>query len=220
MSPQTAIPDIASRPTHSRKGQPLLYLTYDDGPAPDYSLPILNLLKQYKARATFFVIGNNVRQHPDVLRAEAAAGHYIANHTYTHVALNTVSKEVFVEEMNKTKAVMLETAGDLLTLDGDIRYMRPPYGEIDERTSVFAAELGYTMVMWDVDPRDWSEPGTDAIAHHILANAQPGHILLMHDGGGDRSQTVAATEIILHTLSAQGYRFVTINYGQPTPHAS
>lgn len=214
--PISSIPNIAARPTHSPQGQPLLYLTYDDGPEPDYTQPILALLKQYQAKATFFVLGRQVSAHPEALRAEAAAGHYIGNHTYTHVALNTVSREVFVEEMAKTKKVLLETAGDLFTFDHDVRYMRPPYGAIDEHTSVYAAELGYAMVLWDVDPRDWSEPGTDVIAHHILQNAQPGRILLMHDGNGNRSQTVAATEIILKTLTGQGYQFVTIAHRPAT----
>jgi peptidoglycan/xylan/chitin deacetylase (PgdA/CDA1 family) len=217
MSASPSIPDIAARPTHTAQGTPLLYLTYDDGPTPEHTPAILDLLKQYQAKATFFVIGGSVAQHPDLLRAEAAAGHYVGNHTYTHVALNTVSKDVFVDELNKTKQAMLQAAGDLLTLDGDVRFMRPPYGEIDDNTPVYAAELGYAMVMWDVDPKDWSEPGTDAITNIILGEARPGHILLMHDGGGDRSQTVAATEIILKTLTGQGYQFVPVSYGQPAP---
>jgi peptidoglycan/xylan/chitin deacetylase (PgdA/CDA1 family) len=214
--PAHVIPDIAARPTHTPQGQPLLYLTYDDGPEPAYTHPILDLLRRYQAKATFFVLGGQVSRYPDALRAEAAAGHSVGNHTYTHVALNTVSQAVFVEEMNKTKKVMLETAGNLFTLDHDVRYMRPPYGAIDEHTSVYAAELGYAMVLWDVDPRDWSEPGTDAIANHVLQNIQPGHIVLLHDGGGDRRQTVAATKIILNALTAQGYQFVPITHGQPT----
>jgi peptidoglycan/xylan/chitin deacetylase (PgdA/CDA1 family) len=215
MSIQTGVPDIAARPTHTAEGKPVVYLTFDDGPAPDYTLPILSLLDQHKARATFFVVGGNIEKHPETLRSTAAAGHCIANHTYTHVALNTVNHEVFTQELTRTKDIMLATAGDLLTPDRAIRYMRPPYGDIDDNTSVYAAELGYAMVLWDIDPKDWSEPGTSIIADHILQNVKPGDIVLMHDGGGDRSQSVAALGIVLQALSPQGYHYAAINYGQP-----
>jgi peptidoglycan/xylan/chitin deacetylase (PgdA/CDA1 family) len=212
--PPLSVPDIASRPTHTAEGRPILYLTFDDGPAPDHTHPILDLLEQHRARATFFVIGGSIEQHPDTLRATAAAGHLIGNHTYSHVALNTLSREAFVDELTRTRQIMLSTAGDLMKPEREVRYMRPPYGEIDENTSVYAADLGYAMVMWDVDPKDWSEPGTTTIVDRILHDLQPGHIILLHDGGGDRSQTVAALATILQTLSPQGYHYAGIDYGQ------
>jgi len=203
----TTIPDPNNLPKHTEDGKPIIYLTFDDGPHPPYTEGVLALMTQYGGQCTFFVVGQNVRVHPQVVRMMAAAGHYVANHTYTHPSLPDLNHEQFVEEMETTRRVILETASDLFHLDGDIRLMRPPYGHMDDHTRDYAADLGYAVVLWDVDPWDWNEPGSEAIIQHVLPRVFPGAIVLLHDGGGDRSQTVEALATILPELSAQGYTF-------------
>jgi peptidoglycan-N-acetylglucosamine deacetylase len=171
---------------------------------------MLALLKQYNAHATFFNVGKSVSAWPEVVRTVASAGHYVANHTWDHSALAGLTKEEFVAEAERTRQAILQAAGDLFFLDKDVRYLRPPYGSTDANTRQYAAELGYATVLWDIDPQDWRRPGTEEIADHVLSHVFPGAIVLMHDGGGDRSQSVAALEIILRELSAKGYQFYSI----------
>lgn len=205
-------PNIAERPTHTASGQPVIYFTFDDGPAAD-TLAVLDVLAQHNAKATFFVVGARVQEKPDMLRAEAQAGHYIGNHTFSHPHLARMAEEQVQAELSDTATVVQSTAGDLFTQDGRMRLMRPPYGSTDENTAIWARKLGYDMVLWDIDPNDWDMPGVDAIVTKVLTEARPGAIVLMHDGGGDRSQTVAALQKILPTLATQGYSFPSLYLG-------
>jgi len=214
--PQTATkpgkPLIDHLPTHAPDNSPVVYLTFDDGPT-TFTPQVVELLAKYHARGTFFVIGNLAKTHPDQVRATANAGHYIGNHTYTHISLQNVTHEQFINESELTRKTLLGEAKDLFTLDGDVRFLRPPYGATDAHTRGYAAELGYQIAMWDIDPMDWRRPGADAISSHIIRNAFPGAIILMHDGGGDRSQSVQALEVVLRELSARGFKFYNI-FGQ------
>lgn len=208
-------PLLESLPYTTPEGNPIVYLTFDDGPnaaGPNggFTEEMLALLKQYNAHATFFNVGKSVSAWPELVRDVATAGHYVADHTWDHSDLAGMTKEEFIAEAERTKQAILQAAGDLFTLDKDVRYLRPPYGSTDAATRQYAAELGYTIVMWDVDPQDWRRPGAEAISDHILSHIFPGAIVLMHDGGGDRSQSVAALEIILRELSAKGYQFHNI----------
>ena len=205
-------PDITKRPTHTEDGGPILYFTFDDGPAED-TAGVLNVLEQHGAKATFFVVGQMVQKHPGLLRAEAEAGHYIGNHTFTHPHLEGMPHADFLRELNETAAVVQTAAGELLTIDGRMHLMRPPYGSIDENTAPWSRELGYDMVLWDIDPNDWDQPGADKIASQVLAEAWPGAIVLLHDGGGDRSQTVTALQLILPNLASNGYLFHSLYLG-------
>lgn len=206
-------PLLANLPTTTPEGAPVVYLTFDDGPNGAFTQQVLDLLAQYDARATFFVIGRQAAGGADVLRRTASEGSYIGNHTWDHVWLDKISKEEFIDQIQRTRNELLAVAGDLFTLDGDVLYVRPPYGAINTDDRQWMAELGYTPVLWDVDPQDWRRPGVETIANHVVSHAFPGAIILMHDGGGERAQSVAALEIILRELSAQGYRFYNI-FGQ------
>ena len=205
-------PDLNQLPSYTPEGSPILYLTFDDGPSP-YTSQVLDLLAEFNAKATFFVIGEQAQARPDLIRAAAAAGHYIANHTLDHADLSTLGYEGFFREVEQTRQILLAAAGDLFTIDRDVHYLRPPYGATDAFTRQYAADLGYAVVLWTVDPQDWRRLGAAQIAAHIIAHAGPGSIVLMHDGGGDRSQTVAALRTVLETFSAQGYSFRTIAVG-------
>jgi peptidoglycan/xylan/chitin deacetylase (PgdA/CDA1 family) len=170
----------------------------------------LELLDQYQAQVTFFNIGKNVVTWPEVVRDVAIAGHYIADHTWDHANLEGMPAEQFIQEADKTRQAILEAAGDLFTLDRNVRYLRPPYGATDNDTYVYAAQQGFAVVLWTIDPQDWRNPGAEVIANHIIENVYPGAIILSHDGGGDRSQTIEAYRMALPALQEKGYVFYTI----------
>lgn len=197
--------DAAARPpAHAKDGQGVVYLTFDDGPHPRFTTPILGILARYDAQATFFALGEQIAQYPDLTRTLANSEHSLQNHTYSHPALNEISREAYVDEVTRTDAAIRAAAGDAAV---PTRCLRPPYGAFDSTTASVAAELGKTMVLWNVDSQDWREPGADQIAQHVLSSAFPGAIILLHDGGGDRSQTVSALRKILDDLAARGFTF-------------
>lgn len=175
----------------------MLYLTFDDGPS-SYTQPILDVLAQHNAKATFFVLGRQANGKQELLRAIYDAGHGIANHTYNHPYLTSLSLPRFRDEVTATSVAV----GGL-----DHGCLRPPYGASSKTVRAEAGELGYTLVTWSIDPRDWSRPGAAAIAQRVIGRAFPGGVVVMHDGGGNRTQTVAALETILTELGAQGYQF-------------
>ncbi|MEP7199334.1 MAG: polysaccharide deacetylase family protein, partial [Chloroflexota bacterium] len=179
-------------------GGKVIYLTFDDGPSKPYTAQVLDLLARYHARATFFVVGRNVKAYPELVRAIHSAGHVLGNHTYDHVWLNRISHAKFVSQVERTQAVLGHLASSC---------MRPPNGGTNRNTRPYAAALGLQVVMWNIDPRDWSRPGAARIAARILAQVKPRMTVLMHDGGGNRSQTVAALEVVLRELTQRGYRF-------------
>jgi len=200
-----ATPSIAGRRTHTSAGQPVLYFTFDDGPAAD-TPGVLAALARHGAQATFFIVGSRVQELPETVRSILQAGHVVGNHSFTHPRLGGMVEPEFMTEMKDTAAAVAQAAGPLLP-GGRMQLMRPPYGSHDDNTEPWVNSLGYAMVMWDVDPEDWSEPGTDTIVSQVLAEVRPGAIVLLHDGGGDRSQTVSAVEQLLPALAAQGYVF-------------
>jgi peptidoglycan-N-acetylglucosamine deacetylase len=197
-------------------GKKTLYLTFDDGPS-SYTDQVLDLLKQYSAKATFFLLGQQVKALPaghesdpqagDLrVRRQLAEGHAIANHTWDHTSLQGMSSSKFVEEVQWTEGV-LQPYGALAK--NKTHCLRPPYGATDTTTASKARALGYTLVLWSVDPRDWARPGVDAITTNILGNVRDGAIVLMHDGGGDRTQTVSALRGVLASLK-DTYQFLAL----------
>jgi peptidoglycan/xylan/chitin deacetylase (PgdA/CDA1 family) len=176
----------------------VIYLTFDDGPHPPYTGQILETLARYNARATFFVLGRSAQAQPELIQAIHAGGHGIGNHSWSHRRLTGLSQESFDWEVVRTQEALAGYAAACL---------RPPYGATDASTYSHSARLGYAVVLWSIDPLDWRRPGAQTIANHVVSRAFPGAVVVLHDGGGDRSQTVAALEIILRELSGQGYRF-------------
>jgi peptidoglycan-N-acetylglucosamine deacetylase len=176
----------------------VVYLTFDDGPNNTYTVQMLDLLYEYDAYGTFFVLGQAVVANPDVLQRIIDDGHTVANHTWDHPQLAGKSfAEVEWQLKETARAVGPEMAP----------CMRPPYGSMDSNTKPWSEALGYEVILWDVDPRDWERPGAQVIAERILNGVFPGAVVLLHDGGMDRSQSVEALEIVLEELSQQGYRF-------------
>jgi len=179
-------------------------LTFDDGPDPVYTPKILDVLAEYDAKATFFEVGQKVVQHPALTKRIHDAGHSVQNHTWTHADLRKLSATSFRQQITATdQAIRAQTGGTPACL-------RPPYGGTNSAVTKQAKALGKDLVIWDVDSRDWTKPGTAAIVKRVLAGVHNGSVILMHDGGGNRTQTVAALPAILKTLKAQGYGFRTI----------
>jgi len=198
-------------------------ITFDDGPDPEWTPKILDVLKKHGAKATFFQIGVEVEKFPDVAHRVFAEGHEIGNHTFTHPDISSISKRYFEVELNLTERLFESKYGVKPVL------MRPPYA-IDEapdtadqvRPLEVAQDLGYISIGEKIDPNDWREnprrPAKD-IADDVLANLPPcapgnlrcGNIILLHDGGGNRSQTVLALDMILTGLEKRGYQVVPVS---------
>jgi peptidoglycan/xylan/chitin deacetylase (PgdA/CDA1 family) len=190
---------ISGLPTYrGTDSEPVIYLTFDDGPHLPYTQQIFELLSKYNARATFFVVGRSAQNHSELIKAIYEAGHGIGNHSWSHRKLVGLNEETFNGEVVGTANVLGAYTANC---------MRPPYGATDPSTYRYSTKLGYAVVLWSIDPNDWKRPGAQAIARHVINRAFPGAIVLLHDGGGDRSQTVVAVETILKELSARGYSF-------------
>jgi peptidoglycan/xylan/chitin deacetylase (PgdA/CDA1 family) len=177
----------------------VIYLTFDDGPVdPRWTPQVLEALARHDAKATFFILGQLAQRFPELIQAEVDAGHSVGNHTFDHRTLDGIGREAFFNELLATEKALGDKGS---------KCMRPPYGATDAYTVAYAAELGYKVVLWDIDTQDWRRPGAWAIASEVLEAARPGAVVLMHDGGGDRTQTVEALDTVLTTLSDQGYTF-------------
>src|SRR5260221_5219354 len=191
-------------------------ITFDDGPDPKWTPKILDVLQQEHAPASFFVIGEEAAKSPGILRREYAEGHSIGNHTYTHRALDEISPSQLRWELNITQRLIEST------LDAKSILFRPPFGidhlpEYAEEVAQLplVQEMGYMIVGQKIDPHDWRQPNGKQVAAQeiidgVMRQASAGNIILFHDGGGDRSQTLAALPEIIDQLRARGYQIVPV----------
>ena len=184
-------------------GPRAIALTIDDGPDPVYTPQVLSLLARYRVTATFSMIGIEVQSHRSVAREVAAAGHLIANHTWSHLDLAALSPAAVTEQMSRATGAIHAATGRTPDL------FRAPYGAWSPFVLAQCARTGMTPLGWSVDPRDWSRPGVSSIVANILRNTRTGSIILEHDGGGNRSQTIAALKIVIPRVLAAGYYFRT-----------
>ncbi|WP_240795475.1 polysaccharide deacetylase family protein [Aquibacillus halophilus] len=183
-------------------------LTFDDGPDPRFTPQILDVLKEYNIKATFFVMGARAEAYPDLVKRIIEEGHIIGNHTYWHPNLveeadiNTLEREV-----TKTEATLAELIGYQTKL------FRAPYGFLYNELVEKLANMNYTVVGWTVDSLDWQEAPPEEIAYNVLSNIHPGAIILMHDGAeweGDRTNTIKSLRQIIPTLKDEGMEFETV----------
>ncbi len=187
----------ASPVRNGSRGRKRVALTFDDGPS-GYTPKILKILRREHAKGTFFEIGAQVPGLASTSRKVIESGNELGNHSMHH-------------ESHPGSASMAETSRRIRKATGFTPCLfRPPGGGYDSRVLGDAHRLGMATVIWDVDPTDWSTPGTGAIYSRVVGATRPGSIVLMHDGGGNRSQTVAALPQIIHTLRGRGYSFVTV----------
>jgi peptidoglycan/xylan/chitin deacetylase (PgdA/CDA1 family) len=183
---------------------PEIALTFDDGPNPYYTPQILAILQKYGVRATFFDIGYLVADYPNIVRKEYDQQNVVANHSWSHPELTRLSAQGIQSQLTSTTNSIQAAIGVRPT------FFRPPYGAVNSTVLAQARNLQYTTVMWDGTAEDWSSPGVNAVVSKTLSYARNGAILLLHDGGGNRAQTVAALPIIITTLISRGFKFVTI----------
>jgi peptidoglycan/xylan/chitin deacetylase (PgdA/CDA1 family) len=176
-------------------------LTIDDGPNPVYTPQVLRVLEEHGVTATFSMIGRNVARYPQVAREVASAGHLIANHTWDHKDLAIVPAAAMREEVTRAAGEIHAATGQLPGL------FRAPYGAWSPALLDYCVAQELTPLGWSVDPQDWARPGVTAIVQNILRTTRSGSIILEHDGGGDRSQTVAALKVVLPSLLDKGFRF-------------
>lgn len=181
-------------------------LTFDDGPGP-FTPRILRVLGRMHAAATFFLVGEHAANYPWLVAEEAREGFEIGDHTETHPLLSVLSPAAQASEIEHAAESIHEADGRWPHL------MRPPYGSFDEATLQILAPLRMLMVLWSTDTEDYTRPGAKKISHTAVSGAQPGAIVLMHDGppGADRSETVAALPRIISRLRQRGFRLVTIS---------
>lgn len=184
-------------------------LTYDDGPNDPHTMRLLDVLARHDVKATFFMIGQFVRERPEIARAVAQAGHVIGNHTFTHPLL------IFQSEV-QTRAQLLDCRAALSDIIGEHSSLfRPPFGGRRPATLRIARELGMEPVMWNVTGYDWNAPPAAVIEKKVMRQMRGGDVILFHDGshkgmGADRAQTVIATDSLIQRYKGQGYEFVTI----------
>jgi len=183
-------------------------LTFDDGPGGSPpTMDFVNLLARYNVPATFFEVGNQISQYDPtgkVQRAMLADGDMIGDHSWSHADLAKLSASGQRSQIAMTAAAIKKATGFQPCL------FRAPYGSVNSSLINVASSLGFSTIQWDVDPRDWSLPGTNAIVSRVLAGVRPGSIVLQHNAGGPRYQTLAALPTEIKTLKARGYRFVTV----------
>jgi peptidoglycan/xylan/chitin deacetylase (PgdA/CDA1 family) len=182
-------------------GPKVIALTIDDGPSPVYTPQVLQVLEKYGVRATFSMVGENVSYYPAIAKDVAEAGHTIINHTWNHANLTSLSAAAQLTEITRATDAIHAAAGV------QPRMFRAPYGAWSRRVLKYCAAEGLIPLDWSVDPRDWSRPGVSEIVGTIMKTTQSGSIILEHDGGGDRSETVAALKIVIPRLLDEGYRF-------------
>ncbi len=182
-------------------------LTFDDGPCPLYTREILEILKENGAKATFFVIGKNAREHPDILLDVYKAGHEIGNHTYSHPEMRKLSPEKVGEEISKTQEIIKEITGTAPVL------FRPPGGYLSNAIVDKISSNGCRTVLWSwrQDTRDWSKPSVERVVNSVLSNLVDGDIILFHDFNTKGSPTPDALRRLLPLLQEQGYEFVTVS---------
>jgi polysaccharide deacetylase family sporulation protein PdaB len=186
----------------------IIALTFDDGPDPEDTPIILDLLKKYEVKSTFFVVGKKVEMYPDLARREALEGHELANHTYNHLYFNNQMSEGKIHnEIIKAEQTILKKTGQKPTL------FRPPGGIYSERVIQVARKSGYQIIMWSwhQDSRDWDRPGVSKIVNSVLQKTRNGDIVLLHDYVEGNTQTIAALKQILPQLKKRGYSFVTVS---------
>ncbi|MFD6552399.1 polysaccharide deacetylase family protein [Streptomyces sp. NPDC058398] len=176
-----------------------MVLTFDDGPDPTYTPEILRTLREYDVHAMFFVCGQMAADNKDLLGEMADNGHIVGNHTWSHPLLTKLSRSAIRSEIERTSEVIDDAYGEPPS------WFRAPYGEWNRATYQIGADLGMEPMAWTIDTNDWARPGTRAIVGTIQKEAAPGVVVLSHDAGGDRSQSVQALRTYLPRLLDAGY---------------
>ncbi len=180
-------------------------LTFDDGPHPRVTNQILDVLSKYGVKATFFMVGENVKNYPDTAKRVVREGHEIGNHTYTHPHIKNMSADELLTEMAKCDKAIKDVTGV-----SSVKLFRPPEGVIDSAVKAISSENGYSIILWRIDTRDWAGTSAYDIKSNIEKNVETGDIILMHDYISKKCHTVEALNVIIPMLLEKGYEFVTV----------
>ncbi|AFZ00547.1 polysaccharide deacetylase family protein [Calothrix sp. PCC 6303] len=181
----------------------IVALTFDDGPWPKYTEQILDILKKNNVKGTFFVIGNNMKNFPEIGKRIVTDGHTIANHTWHHW-YHRLSPKAAAYEIDATEAIIYKTTGVRTNL------FRPPGGVLGNGPAAYARSKKYSVIMWSADSHDYKRPPAARLVGNVMRDSKPGGIVLMHDGGGVRDSTVKALPAMIEKFRNSGYRFVTM----------
>lgn len=189
----------ASNPKDVDADAPMVALTFDDGPNPQYTGRILSVLEANYSHATFFVVGTNAEKYPEMLQAIVSSGNEIGNHTYSHANLTDIASADVEEEIDKVNRAVKKATGEIATV------IRPPYGAYDDEV---LSQLQQPVVLWDLDTEDWDSRNAQTIVDNILANVEDGDIILMHD---IYDSTAEAVELLIPRLKEMGYQVVSVS---------
>jgi peptidoglycan-N-acetylglucosamine deacetylase len=198
----------------ARTGRREIALTYDDGPNPEWTPKLMEVLARHDAHATFFLIGRWAEREPGLIRELVAAGHAVGNHTFTHPSMPLLTSSGVIDELARCRDAVESSGETFSTVDGEA-LMRPPYGRRRPGTLRAMRAAGYVPVTWSITCYDWRRTATEDKIAARAQRAKEGDVILLHDGyhldpAHDRSASVAATEDTLERLGAEGHRFVTI----------
>lgn len=183
-----------------------VYITFDDGPDPIWSPQVLAVLRKYNAHATFFMIGRNAASFPETIVQIASDGNTLANHSYNHYDLTTLEAGGLSLEIGDTDYYIRSALRNNPELEGQVtRCLRPPYGQANDFVYSYAGSMGYSISMWNLDTRDWAGTDPHLVLSDFISQLQPDRVVLMHDGGENRQNTIEALDLILHELIMQGY---------------
>ena len=205
-----AVQDQAnSTPLPTADPEKKVYLTFDDGPDPVWSPQVLTVLRKYQAHATFFMIGRNASTFQETVLQIASDGNTLANYSYNHFDLTTLDFQDFSLEVGDTEQSIRNALKGHPELAGQVtKCLRPPYGKSNETVTAYAMRMGYSISMWNLDTRDWAGLAPEAILTNFSDKLQPDRVILFHDGGKDRQNTIEALDLVLHELIMQGYEIL------------
>lgn len=202
-APNVPPPGARLRYSSITTDQPVIAMTFDDGPNPTLTPKLLDILKARNIKCTFFVVGELAARYPSIIQRIIAEGHEIGNHTYTHRTLTASSDAKIHEELQKSQDAVLKAAGVRP------RLFRPPGGATNQRINqMIYNDFGYSCIMWSVDPQDWRRPGISVVTSRLVNGAHKGAIMLAHD---IHPPTIAAVPAMFDQLLAKGYQFVTVS---------
>lgn len=211
LAPST-VPPKGSQPLsgtilwHGNKNIPEVALTFDDGPNSRSTPKILDILNQYNVKATFFVLGKFIEKNKDILKREAAEGHVIGNHTFSHIKGTITDIGKIDDELIKTDKLIYKYTRK------KVDYFRPPFGFENWRFLNESELLNYTVVLWSLDVGDWNKTKTkDDITFKIFKMTKNGTIILLHDGGLSREAVIDSLPVVIAGLKKKGFKFVTID---------
>jgi peptidoglycan/xylan/chitin deacetylase (PgdA/CDA1 family) len=186
--------------------QRVVAITFDDGPNPVYTPQVLEIFSEAKGKATFFMIGEQMKSHPEVVKQVRDQGHEIGNHTFTHPKLSQLSEQDCLKEVEDTEILIEKMAGRKPVV------FRPPYLDYNQDTVSLLQKKKYPMIgAINLEAQDWEQPGVEHILEKSREAVKNGSILIFHDGYGDRSQTIEAVRMLVSELTSQGYQLVTVS---------